>query len=239
MISLMLGFHNVSVDSAPQLTLPVAVDNFGNYVYKGSSYGDIEFPAEPEDHQTVDQFLGLKAGDDTYSGGSLPAPSKVTVSVLNGSGAYNQATDTANSLRALGFQIGTIGDSPPVGQEAETVVYYSSKSPTELAAAQVVANSLSGGVIIAEDPTQVDAGSQVTVVTGTDFSVNPPPAAATPGTTAVAGASTSTTTTSPPSSTTTTTTSPGNGAFAAPTQKVEPLQPWDPRSCTASGGEGT
>ena len=156
------------------------MDQFGSYTYQGGSYGDIEFPAEPQDHNAVDQFLGLKSSsEDTYAGGALPAPSSVTVSVLNGSGAYNQATTTSQGLQALGFHIGTIGDSPPVGQEAETVVYYAAKTPADLAAAQLVANSLSGAVIMAMDPTQVKAGSQVTVVTGTDFSVNAPPATTT------------------------------------------------------------
>ena len=77
----------------------------------GGSYGDIEFPSEPQDHAAVDQFLGLKTNADTYSGGALPAPSSLTVSVMNGSGAYNQATDTAQSLKALGFNIGTVGDT--------------------------------------------------------------------------------------------------------------------------------
>ena len=176
MINLVLTYHDVDVNSAPQLTVPVAVDQFGSYEYQGGSYGDVEFPAQPQDHSTVDQFLGLKSSnEDTYSGGALPAPSTVTVSVLNGSGAYNQATDTAQSLQALGFHIGTIGDSPPVGQEAETVVYYASKTPAQLAAAQAVANSMSGAVIMGLDPTQVKPGSQVTVVTGTDFTVNAPP----------------------------------------------------------------
>jgi LCP family protein required for cell wall assembly len=237
MISLVLGFHNVNVNAAPQLTLPVVVDQFGNYVYQGGSYGDIEFPAQPQDHTTIDQFLGLaSSNDDTYSGGKLPAPSTVTVSVLNGSGAYNQATDTANGLQALGFKIGTIGDTAAVGQEAETVVYYSSKTPAELAAAQAVANSMTGAVIMAEDPTQVKPGSQVTVVTGTQFSVNAPPATTTPtsvgGVAATPVAPSTTTTTSASSSS-------GNGAFAPPTATVEPLQPWDPRACTPSGGEGT
>src|SRR5271157_1408052 len=61
MISLVLGYHNVSVNSAPQLTVPVAVDQFGSYTYEGGSYGDIEFPVEPLDHTTVDQFLGLSS----------------------------------------------------------------------------------------------------------------------------------------------------------------------------------
>ena len=234
MISLVLGFHSVNVNTAPQLTVPVAVDQFGSYTYKGGSYGDIEFPVQPTDHGTIDQFLGLKSSsDDTYTGGALPTPSTVTVSVMNGSGAYNQATDTANSLQALGFHIGTIGDSAPVGQEAETVVYYSSKTPAELAAAQAVANTMSGAVIMAVDPTQMKPGSQVTVVTGTDFSVNPPPASTTPtsagGTVAIPAAAGTTTTTAASSS---------SSAFAPPTPTVEPLQPWDPRSCTPSGGEG-
>ena len=235
MISLVLGYHDVDVNSAPQLTMPVAVDQFGNYVYQGGSYGDIEFPAEPQDHNAVDQFLGLKSSnEDTYSGGTLPAPSSVTVSVLNGSGAYNQATTTAQSLQALGFHIGTIGDSPPVGQEAETVVYYASKTPAQLAAAQAVANSMSGAVIMAMDPTQVKPGSQVTVVTGTDFTVNAPPAttitdecrpvrrrpAARPPRRATAA-------------------TPGTPAPSRHRRRPSSRsQPWDPRSCTAERRRG-
>jgi LCP family protein required for cell wall assembly len=242
MINLVLGYHNVDVNTAPQLTVPVSVDQFGSYEYEGGSYGDIEFPAEPQDHNTVDQFLGLKSSsEDTYSGGALPAPSTVTVSVLNGSGAYNQATDTAQSLQALGFHIGPIGDSAPVGREAETVVYYASKTPAQLAAAQVVANSMSGAVIMAMDPAQVKAGSQITVVTGTDFSVNPPPTTTTTAPAGAAGGSTTTTAgSSGNSGTTATSGNTGNsGAFQAPTPSIEALQPWDPRSCTASGGEGS
>jgi len=184
------------------------------------------------DHAAVDQFLGLKANEDTYSGGALPSPSTITVAVMNGSGTSNQASDTAAGLKALGFNIGTVGDATPVGREAETVVYYSSKSHANLAAAQAVANSMSGSVIMAMDPTQVQPGSQVTVVTGTQFSVNPPPATVTP--TSAAG-NTGAATTTPTTSSTTTTTS---GAFQPPTTTVEPLAAWDPRSCTASGGEG-
>jgi hypothetical protein len=242
MINLVLGYHNVDVGNAPQLTVPVSVDQFGNYVYQGGSYGDIEFPAQPQDHNAVDQFLGLKSNnEDTFTGGALPSPSSVTVSVLNGSGVTNQATTTSQSLQALGFKIGAIGDSPPVGREAETVVYYASKTPAQLAAAQAVANSMSGAVIMALDPTQVKPGSQVTVVTGTDFAVNAPPATTTGAPTGATGGTGAT-----GRSTTTTTTTSGNsgntgnsGAFQAPTPSVEALQPWDPRACTASGGEGS
>jgi hypothetical protein len=151
---------------------------------------------------------------------------------MNGSGTSNQASDTAASLKALGFNLGTVGDTTPVGREAETVVYYSSKTHANLAAAQAVANSMTGAVIMAMDPTQVQPGSQITVVTGTQFSVNPPPTTVTP--TSAAG----TTGAGAGSSTTTTTTSASSAKFQPPTNTVEPLAPWDPRSCTAKGGEG-
>ena len=106
MIGLVLGYHDVDVNSAPQLTVPVAVDQFGDYVYEGGGYGNIEFPAQPQDHNAVDQFLGLTSNkQDTYSGGTLPSPSTVTVSVLNGSGAPNQATTTAQSVAISSNQL--------------------------------------------------------------------------------------------------------------------------------------
>ena len=161
---------------------------------------------------------------------------------MNGTGAYNQASDTAQSLKSLGFNIGTEGDVDSVGQYSETVVYYSSKTPSELAAAQAVADSMSGAVIMADDASQVQAGSQVTVVTGSDFTVNPPPAQTTPTS---AGATTTPTTAAASSNTgstgsgTTGNSGADSGAFQPPTSTVTPLAPWDPRACTASGGEGT
>ena len=154
---------------------------------------------------------------------------------MNGTGAYNQATDTASSLAALGFKTGTIGDVTPVGQEAETVVYYSSKSPASLATAQVVANSLSGAVIMADDASQVSPGSQVTVVTGTDFSVNPPAAAPTP--TSAGGVPRRGRGRGRPRVDSGSSGNTGNsGAFAAPTATVEPLAPWDPAARVRRAG---
>ena len=108
-----------------------------------------------------------------------------------------------------------------MGNPAETVVYYGSKKPRVMAAAQEVANSLTGAVIMAYDPSQSRAGSEVTVVTGSILTVNAPPAGS--------GVGAPTTTTSIPV---------GNGEFASPTPRIESLAPWDPRSCTPSGGEG-
>jgi LytR_cpsA_psr family/LytR cell envelope-related transcriptional attenuator len=225
MLNLVLTYHSVNVDSAPQLTLPVAEDTFGSYQYKGGNYGDIEFPVQPTDQKVVDTFLGITPSVNSMTGAMLPKPSQVTVSVANGTGVTNQAATTSAALGALGFHMMQLGDTSPVGQEAETVVYYGSKSPTVVAAAQVVARSISGAVTLGYDPSMVLGGAQVTVDTGTDFSVNAPPA-------------TNTTTSVGTPTTTTTTTSSGSGLFAPPTSSNEALKPWDPRSCTASGGEG-
>ena len=237
MVNLVLDFHSVNVDAAPQLTLPVQVDQFGSYVYKGGAYGDIEFPSIVQDQQVIGQWLGIGPSIDTMTGEKLPSPAAVTVSVLNGTGAYNQAATTSEALGAFGFDMVGVGDSPPVGAEAETVVTYAHKTHADQAAAQAVARSLSGAVITALGPTA--DGAEVTVVTGSQFAVDPPAPAATTPTTAVRSVVPTTTT---PASTTTTTTSPSpsspTGAFQPPSAAVTPLQPWDPRSCTPQGGEG-
>ena len=226
MVNMVLDFHGVDANSAPQLTLPVQVGQFGSYLYKGYYYGDIEFPSNVEDNQVIHQFLGINANIDTMTGLPLPAPSAVTVSVLNGTAVANQATDTSNALGALGFKMVGLGDTSSVATNSETVVYYANKTAADQAAAQAVARSLSGSVITALGPTT--DGAQVTVVTGTQFTVNPPAAATT------VTAPPSTTTSAPSSSSSSSST----GAFQPPTPAVSKLQPWDPRSCTPSGGEG-
>jgi len=235
MVSLVLGYHSVNVNRAPQLTLPVEVDQSSDgYSYQGGAYGDVEFPSVAQDQAVIDQFLGVGPTVDTMTGKPLPAPSTVSVSVLNGTGATDQASDTSDALQALGFHISGIGDTPSVSPESETVVYYASRSPADHAAAQAVARSLSGSVITALGPTS--DGAQVTVVTGTQFSVDTAPAA-TPATPAPGVA---TTTTAGPSATTTTSPSiSANSTFLPPTAAVTPLQPWDPRACSAQGGPGT
>jgi LCP family protein required for cell wall assembly len=241
MINLVLTYHSVKIDSAPQLTLPVLEDTFGSYEYKGGDYGDIEFPTQPDDQSVVDSFLGITSSTNSMTGAPLPAPGKITVSVDNGTGVTDQATTTSAALGALGFHMTALGDTTPVGQEAETVVYYGSKSAAVLAAAQEVANSISGSVTLGYNPSMVLGGAEVTVVTGTSFSVNPPQAPTPKTSTSPKKAkgskgTTTTTTTVPP--TTTTTTNATSDLFSAPNSPDEGLKPWDPRSCTASGGEG-
>jgi hypothetical protein len=248
MIHLILDFHSVDANKAPQLTLPVEVDQSQDgYTYQGGAYGDVEFPSIAQDHQVIDQFLGVSPSTATMTGQKLPAPGTVTVSVLNGTGVYNQASSTSSSLQALGFHMVGVGDTPSVGTDSETVVYFAQKTPADEAAAQAVADSFSGAVVTALGPTT--DGAQVTVVTGSQFTVNPPTAGDSTGTTGPTGAAATgaagtsatpgTTSTTTPVASTTTTTEPSTGDFQPPTAAVTPLQPWDPRSCTPEGGEGS
>jgi LCP family protein required for cell wall assembly len=225
MASLVLDFHSVDINSVPQLTLPVAEvtdpeGSSGDLIYKGSSFGQVEFPAQTQDQAAIDQVLGIGGSIDSMTGKPLPTASSVTVSVLNGSGAANQAASTAAALAALGFHTMGVGDTTPTGDVAETVVDYGSRDPAVEAAAEKVLRSLAGSVIMAYDPAAVADGAQVTVITGSQFAVLAPPPPA---------GGTGTATTAP----STATTAPTVAAIAAPTPVNSNLQPWDPRACPA------
>jgi LCP family protein required for cell wall assembly len=231
MANLVLDFHSIGIAGVPQLTLPVAVvtdpeGTGGSLDYQGVSYGDAEFPAHSQDQAAIDQVLGIGSNIDSLTGNSLPASSSITVSVVNGTGVSNQASDTASSLSALGFHMVGVGDAPPVGDVAQTVVYYGSRSPAVEAAAEAVVRSMTGSVVMGYDPSRVTDGAQVTVVTGTQFAANAPTTPSTPATGSTGGTPT---VTAPPTSTP----SPAAAAIAAPSAPTSNLQPWDPRGCTA------
>ncbi|HMC04175.1 MAG TPA: LytR C-terminal domain-containing protein, partial [Actinomycetota bacterium] len=230
MVSLVLRYHTVDPLAAPQLTVPVTVNSNLSYVYQGTDYGNVEFPTQPTDQQVIDEFLGQKPFTDAMTGKPLPAPTSVNVAVLSGTGVASQATATASQLEALGFHISETGTGTYQGALSETVVTYA--SPAKEAQAQAVAHQLSGAVVLAQGPTPPAA--DVSVTTGSNFSVHPPPP---PGPPPGAGPSTS----SPQPTTTTTTPAaapPASNQLGAPTQATTPLAPFDPRSCTASGGPG-
>ncbi len=235
MVSLVRTFHSMSITSVPQLTLPVAQGTFGSYHYKGSvaGYGEVEFPVEELGQPAIDQVLGIGPNIDSMTGKVLPAPSSVSVSVVNGTGVTNQATDTSTALGALGFNMVGLGDATPVAQQAETVVYYGSRAPAAEAAAERVARSMTGSVILGYNPSQVANGAQVTVVTGTQFAVNPPSAGST-STSAPASTTTAPSAGTGGSSDTSTSVATGAGVgFAPPSPTTQKLQPWDPRACPA------
>jgi LCP family protein required for cell wall assembly len=223
MFGLVTTFHGIDVQRTPQQTLPVIVLSSLNYLYHGYDYGNVELTSQPDDFQAIARFLGIGSDADTMTGKPLPAPGSVTVSVLNGTGLTGQAGHTASALGALGFNVVGQGDSPASGSLSETYVYYS--SPSHLAAAERVLHSLTGTATLGKAPTSF--GADVTVVTGSNFSVNAP---------AQAKSSTSGTSKGTPSSPSTS--APTVSTLQAPTAPTQALAPFDPRSCTASGGEG-
>jgi LCP family protein required for cell wall assembly len=227
MANLVLAFHSVDINAVPQLTLPVAVvddpdGSSGSLLYEGGSYGDVEFPSESLDQTTIDQALGISDTVNSMTGQPLPAPASVSVSVENGTGTYNQASDTGFALGTLGFHAVGLGDVTPTGDVAETVVYYGSLAPSAQAAAEVVAHSMTGSAIMAYDPSQVTDDAEVTVVTGSQFAVNAP-ATTTTTSSAKTPASTTSNSSSGPTS--------GSGAISAPSSANPALAPWDPRAC--------
>jgi len=266
MANLVLGFHDVAPYSVPQYTLPVVVDG-QEYYYGGYDYGDVVFPVQPEDAQVIAQCLG-SAPTGEASGQSLPSRGSFTVAVENGSGVYDQGAQTASALKALGYDVTSVGDSYAKASTTETTILYS--NPSQLADALRVQSDLSGLAVIGYDPgliessstgsesapsSTVDVGSplptsegaDVVVVTGSNFAFNGPAGSSSTSTSTTSSTSTSvvgSSTTSPSSgaSTTTTTTIPAilatNPDLAAPSGSTEALEPWDPRSCTATGGEG-
>jgi LCP family protein required for cell wall assembly len=226
MFGLVLTYHGINTAKTPQLTLPVVVLSSLDYLYQGYDYGNVELTSQPNDLQAISSFLGIGSDDNTMTGKTLPAPKSIRVSVLNGTGEADQAGETAAALGALGFNTVGQGDATTQTSLAETFVYYSSSS--HLAAAEQVLHSLSGTATLGKGPTS--DGADVTVVTGSNFTVNPPA----PGKSSSSSSSSGTAT----SSGATTTTSPLSSALQAPTPPTQALAPFDPRSCTASGGEG-
>jgi LCP family protein required for cell wall assembly len=271
--NLVLEFHRVNTNAAPQYTLPVVEDGQG-YFYRGGGYGDVVFPVQPQDGEVVSEFLGTKATEDA-SGRALPSPGSFTVAVENGGGLSDEGATTAAALKQLGYNVSSITDTAVGASTTEATILYS--QPDELADALRLQSALSGLAVIGYDPGLISGGrgaasgsvaanagrgsgattnstidvgsglstsenSDVVLVTGSNFAVNPPtsvaPSAALPG---------SSSTTSGVSSglgvgSTTTTTVSGplinSPNLSAPSGPSEPLQPWDPRSCTPTGGAG-
>ena len=224
MFGLVTTFHGINVQRTPQQTLPVIVLSSLHFYYQGYDYGNVELTSQPNDLQAITSFLGIGADSNTTTGRPLPSPHSVTVSVLNGTGQTGQAGQTATALKAVGFDVVGQGDARASGSLSETTVYYSSSA--HLADAEQVLHSLSGAATLGKGATS--DGADVTVVTGSNFSVNPPAThSSSPGSSSPGSKSTGTTAAASPVA-----------ALGTPTPPSQALAPFDPRSCTASGGDG-
>lgn len=160
MAHLVLTFHSVNVGTSPQYTVPIINDS-QTYMYKGYSYGDIVFPAEPQDQQAIDAFTGSAPPGLTLHPGSI------TVSVEDGTGSPAAAAATVAAVRALGYKVVATGSETPVGPISETTVRYS--GPAHLQQAEKVLSDLSGTVVLGQGPTL--GAADVTIVTGTSLAV--------------------------------------------------------------------
>ena len=232
MASLALTYHGINPNNVPTNTLPVLnhyYQGYPGYIYKGGNYGDILMPYEPTDQQAIDAFLG----QSDPPGGNV-TPQSVKVAVLNGTGTSGQATQTSSQLQSIGYNIVGTGSSSPVTNFSETVVYY---MPGEISAAQSVMSHLSGVVVMSQGPTA--DGSDVTVVTGSDFSVTGIPS--TSGTTSSSSTSPSTNSSAPsaPAPGTPSGTGPSHSYNAVPglssnyslISSSHTLPSYDPRAC--------
>ncbi len=215
MVDLVTTFHQVKPTGVPQYTLPVSVDPSLSFLYDGVNYGSVALPVQPQDAQIIDRFLGVSADTDTMTGARLARPGSLSVTVSNGTGETMQATTIAHALGALGFEAAVAADATHQNPLAETVVYYA--SPSQLAGAEAVLRTLTGPAVVARNPKLAGAG--VTVLTGSDLSVAPP----------------ATESTTPPTTAPSTDTA---DTLPAPNPATTTLAPFDPRSCTPSGGEG-
>lgn len=241
MLRLVEHFHSVSGTGVAQLTVPVVLVETGSYLYKGYSYGDVEFPIEPGISSVIDRFLGLPPSTNTINGKALPRDSTITVSIVNGTKVPSEGHAVAPNLARHGFKISPVAAETPWGKRTETVVYHRSNSPASLGEAQAVLHTLSGPAVMAIG--HVIKGSQITVVTGTDLGVMPVPSTHRATTTTLPRhhhATSSTTTTRP---VTQITVADPNAVqhdtlLSAPTPVTQALQQWDPRSCGPNNTPG-
>ncbi len=256
MVSLAVSYLGTDIATVPEYTYPVVLNqadpaNADSYLYQGYYYGDVEFPVNPGGWLAIDSIFGAKPDQSPWDDKVLPVAGSFPMSVVNGTGVYHQATIIGHALDAKGFHVTATGDATPYGPTSETVVWYGGPPPPkngnwhdpDQADAMRVMTELQGPVTLGYDPSQVTRGDAVTVLTGTDVSIATKDWTSTT-TTPTSTSSTTTTTTlhkkkagKPKVTATTVYDPPGvrtDPNFSAPSALAQPLEPWDPRACTAS-----
>lgn len=158
--SLILAFRHLQPSRIPTETLPIKIDNTP-FVYRNANYGLVVFPTEPYDLAVIHQIFGL----------AVPATEPgTTVAVRNGSGLSGQATGVAGSLRALGYDVTSVGNAGSVASAppwTETIVYY---SPGHQAQAEALLNHVTGLATMGERA--LPAGEDLELVTGSVLSIS-------------------------------------------------------------------
>lgn len=221
--SLLRRYRSVRPSTIPTDTLPIVINN-KPLVYRGVNYGDVLFPAQPNDIVVLHQKLGL----------AIPAIARgTTVQVDNGSGIASQAATTASSLAALGEKVTSVGNATVASSPAETILYY---SPGHQAQALALMNHLSGEVAMGQ--MALSHGTDLRLVTGSNFSVLTSATVAT-GSSAQAprtpapskSTSTSAPTTTTPASSGSSGASFGSVPFVYASAGATKSAPWNPTAC--------
>jgi LCP family protein required for cell wall assembly len=216
MLELYRSFRHVNADAVPETTLPITV--VPGYHFAGGTYGDVDMPVEPLDHQVINAWAAESA--------PLPSPSTVKVHVVDISGVYRKATTVASQLASLGFRITGTGFGGIPATPTETVIHY---HPGSVGQGLEVLHSLTGAVMMYPDPTVVDGSVTLNVgsAVGVTASVPTPAATSTAPTAPTAATPPAASTTRPAVSTTTIPTAGG----LAPSSSTDQAAPFDPTGC--------
>ena len=240
MIGLVLGYHSVDVNTAPAADRAGGRRPVRQLRLQGWELRGHRVPRRapgPRRRRPVPRAQART--DDTYSGGQLPVPVHVTVSVLNGIGRLQPGHRHRPEPAGPGVRHRRPSATPPGRARGRDRRVLRLKTPANLAAAQRVADSMSGRGRSWPTTRRRFASAPRSPSSPARTSRSIPQRR--PGQHRHHGEAGSGPVPPPPR--------PrlrrrrrhpqfGSGAFQAPTPAVEPLAPWDPRSCTASGGEG-
>jgi LCP family protein required for cell wall assembly len=212
MLGLGTEYRNIDPSKVPTLTLPVTV--VGNYSFAGGTYGDVDFPSQPQDAQVIAQFLGVpaRASNPPQLSGALRGASGTSIDVQDISGVAGNAQKVARQLEQLGFRVTSRTQRAAPAQPTETVVRYHAG---ELAQAQGLLAALGGAAVLYPDTTV--AAGHILLQAGSLLNVAVPGA---PGPAATAASPRSSP--APPAPT------PGSQAI---TPSVFAPQPYDPTAC--------
>jgi LCP family protein required for cell wall assembly len=188
--------HNVEIGQAGGGSLEKALQQYALFAYdlpaghfsqsKVNVTGENVLYAAPtaiaaavQDFENPDVAAAQKATAVSFgskaAGLKVPAPSHVTVSVVNGNGILGSATKAADGLGQRGYRIvtpqSTLLRNAPTFDYFHTKVYFDHTQPVARQAAQKIADLFGDDEVEALPPTFFDRanGAMVTVVVGSTF----------------------------------------------------------------------
>jgi len=202
-------FRSFRPSAMPTYTLPT-----GNAT--DAVLGSVQIIKPVEAQQAVNQFLGRpNPANVAASSPAVPGAAGTSVQILNGTSRSGVAHQTATSLQAAGFHIGTVGDAGAANAGATRIVY--AADAAALGQAQALRARLLGPLQLQVNSTL--ASGQVQVVIGAGFlGVRSTASATTVPASTSSGSGTASGQSKPPT------------AAKTPTATLD-VRPYDPRPC--------